>query len=110
MCVRSGVALTCQLSTSFRVDAVSDTKPPGAVTGRETMPPPSTRSFPRAGRPRATAATRSRGVSALARMWGGSATSNLSWTRSNSSANSRLPMPKLSNVLSSVTEGGLACG
>ena len=110
MCVRSGVALMCQLRTSFRVDAVSGAKPPGAVTGSDMARRSSKRSFPKAGCPRAMAAKRSRGVSALARMWGGSATPNLSWTRSNSSASSRLPMPRLSNVLSSVTEGGVACG
>ena len=38
MCVRSGVALTCQLRTSFRVDAVSGVRAPGAVAGSETMP------------------------------------------------------------------------
>ena len=106
MCVRSGVARTCQLRASFRVKVVSGARTPGAVAGSETMP----RSSTMAGWPLATAAKRSRGVSALARMWGGSATPNLSWTRSNSSASSRLPMPRLSKVLSSVTEGGVACG
>ncbi len=114
ICVRSGVAPTCQLSASFRVNAVSGTRPPGAAAGSDTMPRSSARSFPKAGWPRARAGTRaakrSRGVSALARMCGGSATPNLSWTRSNSSASSRLPMPRLSNVLSTVTEGGVACG
>jgi len=104
MCVRSGVAPTCQSRASVKVDATTGAGPPATVTGGETTATSSPTGA------RVTARSRSRGVSALASTCGGSATPNAFWTRSSSSDSSRLPMPRSSNGLSSVTVSREACG
>ena len=69
MCVRSGVAPTCQSRASIKVDAATGAEPPAVATGGSTTAMSSTTCAPFW----MTARTRSRGVSALESTWAGSA-------------------------------------
>ena len=106
MCVRSGVAPTCQSSASIKVDAATGAGPPAAVARGATTPTSSTDGCAVGGDGPHEVTRRLRAGQDCA----GSATPKLSWTRSNNSANSRLPMPRSSNGLSSVTVSREAWG